>query len=144
VIILDTNVVSEAMRPEPDPGVLDWIQAQLVETLFLSAITVAELRAGVESSPEGRKKKILRENLESRFLPLFTGRVLGFDNSCTQAYAEIYAINKRLGSGVSLADALVAAIAATHVMSVATRDTRPFVSSGVAVINPWDFGQAGG
>lgn len=142
MIILDTNVVSEAMRPEPDPGVLDWIQAQLLETLFLSAITVAELRAGIESSPEGRKKKILRENLESRFLPLFTGRVLGFDSSCTQAYAEIYAINKRVGSGVSLADALVAAIAATHVMSVATRDTRPFLSSGVAVINPWDFGQA--
>jgi predicted nucleic acid-binding protein len=65
---------------------------------------------------------------------------LAFENSCTQAYAEIYALNRRAGVGVSFQDALVAAIAATNVMSVATRDTRPFLSSGVSVINPWDFG----
>jgi toxin FitB len=141
VIILDTNVVSEAMQPEPDPGVFTWIESQLLETLFLSAITVAELRAGVEAAPEGRKKETLREKLEGDLLPLFTGRILAFENSCTQAYAEIYALNRRAGVGVSFQDALVAAIAATNVMSVATRDTRPFLSSGVSVINPWDFGQ---
>lgn len=141
MIILDTNVVVEAMQPEPDPGVFSWVEAQLLETLFLSSITVAELRAGVEAAPDGRKKETLREKLEGDFLPLFTGRVLAFENSCTQVYAEISALNRRAGVGVSFPDALVAAIAATNVMSVATRDTRPFVSSGVSVINPWDFGQ---
>jgi predicted nucleic acid-binding protein len=108
--------------------------------MFLSAITVAELRAGVEAAPDGRKKEALRKKLEEDFLPLFTRRVLAFENSCTQAYAEIYALNRRAGIAVSLQDALVAAIAASNVMSVATRDTQPFLSSGVSVINPWDFG----
>lgn len=141
MIILDTNVVSEGMQPEPHAGVFEWMQAQLLETLFLSSVTVAELRAGVESAPEGKKKKLLREKLEERMLPLFTGRVLPFDNLCTQSYAEIYALNRRNGVGVSLQDALVAAVAATNVMSVATRDTSPFLASGIAVVNPWDFGR---
>jgi predicted nucleic acid-binding protein len=142
MIILDTNVVSEGMQPQPNPEVMEWIQAQLVETLFLSSITVAELRAGIESSPDGKKKEVLRQKLEEKMLPLFTGRVLSFDYACSSAYAEIYALNRRQGTGVSLQDALVAAIAATNVMAVATRDTRPFLSSGVAVVNPWDFARA--
>ena len=128
------------MQPQPDPGVFSWIESQLLETMFLSAITVAELRAGVEAAPDGRKKEALRKKLQEDFLPLFTGRVLAFENSCTQAYAEIYALNRRNGIALSLQDALVAAIAASNVMSVATRDTGPFLSSGVSVINPWDFG----
>jgi len=139
MILLDTNVVSEAMKENPDPAVIRWMDSQSVETLYLSCVTVGELRAGVEVAPEGKKKKMLSDRLEGRVLPLFAGRILAFDVACSRAYAEIFAINRRKGSRVSLPDAFVAAIAATHVMSVATRDTRPFESSGVAVINPWGF-----
>jgi hypothetical protein len=139
MIILDTNVVSEAMKLVPDPGVMDWLDTQLVESMFLSAVTVGELRAGLETMPEGKKKVKLKEKFEGEVLPLFRGRILAFDQTCTLAYAEIYALNRRRGVAVSLADALVASTAASHVMSVATRDTTPFTSSGVAVINPWDF-----
>lgn len=139
MILLDTNVVSELMKPQPDPRVTQWVEAQVFETLFLSAITLAEMRAGIEIMPIGKRRSRLRERFERDFLPLFTGRVLGFDQSCTIAYAEHTLKSRRKGYSLSVFDSLLAAIAATHVMSVATRDTRPFNVSGVSVINPWDL-----
>ena len=87
MILLDTNVVSEPLRPAPDARVIEWIDAQPLETLFLSAITVAELRAGLALLPAGKRRTGLQQNLEKRVLPLFAGRVLSFDLACTQAYA---------------------------------------------------------
>ena len=137
MILLDTNVVSEPLRPAPDPRVIEWIDAQPLETLFLSAITVAELRAGVALLPGGKRRSGLQQNLEKRVLPLFAGRVLPFDLACTQAYAELMAQARVAGLAVATTDGYIAAIAAANGFSVATRDTGAFEAAGAAVINPW-------
>ena len=137
MILLDTNVVSEPLRQTPAARVIEWIDAQPLETLYLSAITVAELRAGVALLPPGKRRAGLHENLEKRVLPLFAGRVLPFDLPCTQSYAELMAKARKAGSTVAAVDGYIAAIAAANGFSVATRDTRPFEAAGVTVINPW-------
>jgi toxin FitB len=137
MILLDTNVVLEPLRPTPDPRVVEWIDAQALETLFLSAITVAELRAGVALLPAGKRRAGLQENLETRVLPLFAGRVLPFDLGCTEAYAKLMAKARASGLAVASADGYIAAIAAANGLAVATRDTGPFEAAGAAVINPW-------
>ena len=137
MILLDTNVVSEPLRAAPDARVIEWIDAQPLETLFLSAITVAELRAGVALLPAGKRRASLQESLETRVLPLFAGRVLPFDLGCTQAYAELRAKARAAGLAITSADGYIAAIAAANGLVVATRDTVPFEAAGAAVINPW-------
>ena len=137
MILLDTNVVSEPLRPAPDAHVTDWIDAQALETLFLSAITVAELRAGLALLPAGRRRMGLQESLETRVLPLFSGRVVPFDLGCTQAFADLMAKARASGLAISSADGYIAAIAAANGLTVATRDTGPFLAAGVSVINPW-------
>jgi predicted nucleic acid-binding protein len=138
MILLDTNVVSEPLRHSPEPRVIEWIDAQPLETLYLSAVTVAELRAGVALLPAGKRRTALHENLERQVLPLFTGRVLALDLSCTMAYAELTVKARAIGMAIATADGYIAAIAATHGFSVATRDASPFDAAGVAVINPWN------
>ncbi|MCA0325146.1 MAG: type II toxin-antitoxin system VapC family toxin [Proteobacteria bacterium] len=137
MILLDTNVVSEPLRQAPEGRVIEWVDAQAMETLFLSAITVAELRAGVAMLPAGKRRAGLQDALETRVLPLFAGRVLSFDLACTQAYATLIAKARAAGMAVAAADGYIAAIAATHGLAVATRDAGPFEAAGVAVINPW-------
>lgn len=137
MILLDTNVMSEPLRRAPEPRVIDWIDAQPMETLFLSAMTVAELRAGVALLPAGKRRSGLHENLEKRVLPLFAGRVLPFDISCTQAYAALMAKARSAGLAIATADGYIAAIAAANGFSVATRDTSPLQAAGVSVIDPW-------
>ena len=137
MILLDTNVVSEPLRPAPDTRVVEWIDAQPLETLFLSAITVAELRAGVALLPAGKRRAGLQESLETRVLPLFAGRVLPFDLGCTQAYAELMAQARASGLAVANADGYIAAIAAANGLAVASRDTGPFLAAGAKVIDPW-------
>ena len=137
MILLDTNVVSEPLRPAPNARVVEWIDSQTLETLFLSAITVAELRAGLAMLPAGKRRAGLQESLEIRVLPLFSGRVLPFDVACTQAYAELMAKARSSGLAIASADAYIAAIAAANGLTVATRDTSPFGAAGAAVINPW-------
>ena len=137
MILLDTNIVSEPLRPAPDTRVIAWIDAQPLETLFLSAIPVAELRAGVALLPAGKRRTGLQQNLEKRVLPLFAGRVLPFDLACTQAYAELMARARKAGLAIATADGYIAAIAATNGFTVASRDTGPFEAAGAAVINPW-------
>lgn len=137
MILLDTNVVSEPLRSAPDARVVQWLDAQPMETLFLSAITVAELRAGAAMLPAGKRRASLQDSLENRVLPLFTGRVLSFDMACTPAYSALLAHARASGLAIATADGLIAAIAATHGLSVATRDVRPFEAAGVDVINPW-------
>jgi toxin FitB len=139
MILLDTNVVSEPLRPAPDARVIAWIDAQALETLFLSAITVAELRAGVALLPAGKRRTALQESLETQVLPLFTGRVLPFDLACTQAYAQLMAKARAAGLVVASVDGYIAAIAAANGLAVATRDIWPFEAAGVAVIDPWQM-----
>lgn len=137
MILLDTNVVSEPLRPAPDARVVAWIDAQPLETLFLSAITVAELRAGVALLPAGKRRAGLHDSLETRVLPLFAGRVLPFDLGCSPAYAALVAQARAAGLAIASADGYIAAIAATNGLAVATCDTGPFEAAGVTVINPW-------
>lgn len=137
MILIDTNVISEPLRAAPEPRVVEWLDAQLLETLFLSVITVAELRFGIARLPAGRRRDGLRERLETQVLPAFAGRVLAFDLAATQTYADLMAKTQAAGFAIGLADGYIAAIATVSGMTVATRDTTPFTALGVSVINPW-------
>ena len=138
MILLDTNVISEPQRQSPNARVLDWIDAQALETLYLSAITVAELRAGIALMPAGKRRDSLHVNLEQRLLPMFANRVLSFDMACTKAYAELLAKSRAAGLAIETADAFIAAVALANGFTVATRDTSPFEAAGLNVINPWE------
>jgi predicted nucleic acid-binding protein len=137
MILIDTNVVSEPWKSAPDPNVLSWIDAQVVETLFLSAITVAELRFGIAAMPAGKRQTILHDRLERDVLPLFSGRILAFDFEASQFYSELMARARRSGKAIGTADGHIAAIAAARDLVVATRDQSPFEAAGLRVINPW-------
>lgn len=137
MILLDTNVMSEPLRQAPEPRVIAWIDAQPMETLYLCAITVAELRVGVALLPAGKRRTALHENLEKRVLPLFAGRVLPFDLPSTQAYAALMAKARKADLAVATGDGYIAAIAAANGFAVATRDTAPFEAAGAVVMNPW-------
>lgn len=137
MILIDTNVISEPLRKAPEARVIGWIDAQPLETLYLSAVTVAELRFGVASLPPGKRRNGLQESLERQVLPLFAGRVLAFDMTVSQFYAELMAKARAAGLAIATADGYIAATAAAHGMPVATRDAAPFEAAGVPVINPW-------
>ncbi len=137
MILLDTNVISEPLRAAPDPRVVAWLDAQPLETLFMSVVTVAELRFGIARLPAGRRRDGLIGQLEMQVLPSFAGRVLNFDLAATQRYAEAMAKAQAHGRTVGVADGFIAATAAANGMTVATRDTSPFAAMGLSVINPW-------
>jgi predicted nucleic acid-binding protein len=137
MILIDTNVISEPLRLSPDPRVIDWLDDQPLETLFLSVVTVAELRFGVARLPDGKRRDGLRERLETQVLPSFAGRILTFDLAATQAYADLMAKAQAAGLAIGMADGYIAAIARSNGMTVASRDTTPFEAAGVSVINPW-------
>jgi len=139
MILLDTHVVSEPLRALPDPKVLDWLDAQAIETLYLSSITVAELRFGIAVLPEGKRRDTLLSSLEQRVLPLFAGRILGFDLAAAQSYAALRAHARASWQAIATADGYIAAIAAAKGFAIATRDSSPFEAAGLSVINPWDF-----
>ena len=137
MILLDTNVISEPLRKAPEARVVQWIDEQPLETLYLSAITVAELRYGVASLPTGKRRNGLHDSLETRVLPLFAGRVLAFDLAASQIYADLMSKTRAAGFTISAADGYIAATAASSGMTVATRDTAAFDAAGVPVVNPW-------
>jgi predicted nucleic acid-binding protein len=139
MILLDTNVISEPLRRAPNAGVVAWIDEQPIETLYLAAITVAELRFGVVSMPAGKRRDILRERLEKQVIPLFIGRVLPFHVGASQIYAERMATAQALGLTIGPADGYIAATAAANGLMVATRDASPFKAAGLEVIDPWEF-----
>lgn len=137
MILLDTNVISEPWKPAPDSAVLTWLDAQAIETLFISAISIAELRFGITLMPSGKRQKILRDRLEGEFLPIFDRRVLPFGVGTAQFYAELMAAGRTSGKAIGKADGYIAATAAENHLAVATRDTSPFEAAGLRVINPW-------
>jgi predicted nucleic acid-binding protein len=138
VIVLDTNVVSEPLKLAGEPAVSAWLDRQTIETLFLTAISLAELRYGVAVLPEGRRKAGLSAALEQRVIGLFGPRILTFDTAAADAYAVIRARTKSAGKTIGAADCYIAATVAAHGFTVATRDTAPFEAAGVPVINPWE------
>lgn len=136
MIVLDTNVVSEAMKPEPDPAVRDWLDEQAAETLYISSVTVAELLFGIGTMPNGRRKQKLTTTLDG-MLPLFEGRILAFDTDAARHYADLAVAARKAGMGFPTPDGYIAAIATAHGFTVATRDASAFDAAGVPVIDPW-------
>lgn len=136
MIVLDTNVVSEAMKPEPHPAVMTWLNAQAAPTLYLSSVTLAELLFGIAALPAGRRKDLLSQALEG-LLRLFRNRVLPFDADAARHYAELAVTARAGGRGFPTPDGYIAAIAASRGFMVASRDTAPYEAARVPVINPW-------
>ncbi|WP_405138409.1 type II toxin-antitoxin system VapC family toxin [Nocardia sp. NBC_01388] len=137
MIILDTNVISEPLRKAPDPRVAEWLDAQNIETLYLTAVTVGELRYGAAAMPEGRRRDLLVEQLEKHTLPLFSGRVLAYDLEAAAEYARLMSTARAGGHAIATADGMIAATAAAAGFTVATRDTAPFEAAGVPIVDPW-------
>jgi predicted nucleic acid-binding protein len=140
MILVETNVVSETMRRLPDVKVVAWLNSQASATLHLSAISLAELVLGIAVMPNGRRKTELGLALGERALGLFDERVLAFDEAAASAYASVISRARALGRPIGMADGQIAAIAITHGLTVATRDTAPFEAAGLPVINPWHDG----
>jgi hypothetical protein len=137
MILLDTNVVSEPMRQMPDRRVRDWLDAQVIETLYLSTISLSELLLGIESLPAGKRRRTLAAALGRHIVSLFDGRIIPFDVAAAEAYAKVVTRARRQGHAISVADGQTAAIAAARDLRVASRDEMPFQAAGLAVINPW-------
>jgi toxin FitB len=137
MILVDTNVVSETMRSAPDPAVIAWLDAQLAESLYLSAISLSELLLGIAVLPDGRRKIELGSALLSQALILFGDRVLTFDVPAARAYAAIVSGARAASVAIGVADGQIAVIASAGGLAVATRDTKPFEAAGLKVINPW-------
>jgi predicted nucleic acid-binding protein len=129
MILLDTNVVSEAMKPEPAPPVRAWLDAQAAETLYLSSITIAELMFGIGALRKGKRKDKLAAALDG-VLDLLADRILPFDTRAARRYAEMAVSPRAAGKGFPTPDGYIAAI-------VASRDTSAFTAASLNVINPW-------
>ena len=140
MILLDTNVVSEAMKPEPDSAVHNWLDEQTAETLYLSSVTIAELMFGIGALPKGKRKDKRKDKLTAALagvLELFADRTLPFDTSAARRYADLALKARAAGKGFPTPDGYIAAIAASHDFAVAARDTSAFTAAGLAVIDPW-------
>ena len=140
MILLDTNVVSEAMKPAPDDTVRVWLDEQAAETLFLSSVTIAELMFGIGALPDGKRKDRLTEALDG-VMELFADRVLPFDVGAARQYAELAVKARAAGKGFPTPDGYIAAIAASKGFAVATRDNSAFEAANVTVIDPWKAGR---
>jgi predicted nucleic acid-binding protein len=136
MIVLDTNVVSEAMKPEPDPAVRAWLNDQAAETLYLTSVTLAELLFGIGALPAAKRKDMLAQTLDG-LMGLFRDRVLPFDTDAARRFAELAVTAKNGGRGFPTPDGYIAAIAASRGFIVASRDTAPYEAATVTVINPW-------
>jgi predicted nucleic acid-binding protein len=136
MILLDTNVVAEAIKPQPHPLVLAWLDAQSAESVFLSSITVAELRFGVGVLPDGRRKALLAALVDG-VLDQFRDRVLPFDAAAARHHADLAVKARAAGRGFPTPDGYIAAIADAHGFTVASRDPVAFRAAGLTVIDPW-------
>ena len=137
MIVVDTNIISEPFKRQPEKRVLDWLDGQAPETLYLASISLAEILTGIETAPEGRFQRELRQGVADLLARVFAGRILPFDAAAAHRYAQIQGQAKRAGQGIGVTDGQIAAIAMQRGFAVATRDVHPFQVAGVMVINPW-------
>jgi predicted nucleic acid-binding protein len=137
VIILDTNVISALMRSEPDPAVVRWLDALPPESLWTTAITVFEVRLGLEVLAAGRRRQLLEPAFAAALEEDFAGRVLPFDQAAAQAAGRIAAERRRAGKTVEVRDVQIAGIATARKSAVATRNRRHFEGLGVDLLDPW-------
>ena len=137
MVVVDTDVVSALMHSDPNAEVLAWLDSRPTRVFFVTAVTEAEVSAGIAFLPEGARRRGLAEAAERAFSGLFAGRVLPFDSAAARAYAEIAAARRAGGRPLSLADCQIAAIARSRNMTVATRNVRDFEGMGIEVLDPW-------
>jgi toxin FitB len=137
MIILDTNIVSEFMRPQPNEGVVQWLGAQVAETTYITAITLAELRLGLATMPKGQRQDMLADRISKLETQSFNGRCLPFDAKAAHSYALITAHRRAIGRPISQSDAMIAAITRSLGMTLATRNAGDFVETNIKLHNPW-------
>lgn len=137
MILLDTNVVSELMRPAPAEAVLAWFAAQDAANLFLSAIGEAELRRGAAMLPAGKRRAQLMAAIDAMIAEDFADRILPFDSAAAQAFVLVFLERRAAGRPISFADCQIAATARAQGAAIATRNTADFADCGIAVIDPW-------
>jgi hypothetical protein len=137
VILLDTNVISELMRPQPDPQVLAWSNSLDPEGVAMTAMNEAEILHGLARLPDGRRKQALRRRWDALANELFAGRVWPFTSEAAHWYGELVSHRERLARPIATADAVIAAIALAYGASLATRNTKDFAELGLQLINPW-------
>lgn len=139
MIVVDTNVISELLRPRCDESVAAWADAQPATSLFITSINAAELWAGVALLPDGARKRGLESSLDALLDRLFAGRRLAFDDAAARAYGPLVGRTQADGTPLPLADGLIAALALSRGFAVATRDELPFRAAGIEVLNPWAY-----
>lgn len=132
--LIDTNVISELRRKKPNKGVTNWFSKRPATTLYLSVLTLGEIRKGVESVADDARRAALTDWLEVALPAFFTGRILPIDASVADRWGYLMAAAKR---PIPAIDSLIAATAAHHALTVVTRNEKDFVELGVDVINPW-------
>lgn len=136
--LLDTNVLSELMRPTPAPPVLQWMDAQAAQNLFTSAITRAEIELGLALLPQSKRRLALATQSKAMFEEDFAGRCLAFDERCAPIYGALMAARTRQGRPMSVEDAQIAAVCMAHKKTLVTRNTADFENiDGLRLINPW-------
>ncbi|MFV0526646.1 MAG: type II toxin-antitoxin system VapC family toxin [Acidimicrobiales bacterium] len=137
MIVLDTNVISELMRPAPSLVVIDWVDQQIATDLHLASTTVAELLYGIARLPVGSRRSNLADQVEVMITTDFQQRVLPFDLTAAPHYADIAAARATAGRPIGAADAQIAATCRSHGATLATRSTKDFDDTGITIINPW-------
>lgn len=138
MILLDTNLISETMRPSPSAKVLQWLGSQSTRSLYVSSVTVAEIGFGLRTLPEGRRRLDLQSRFDTFMKRGFEHRILAFNESSARLYAEIMGFRKEIGRPMSLLDGQIASIARSHSFSLATRNVDDFESCGITVVNPFE------
>jgi predicted nucleic acid-binding protein len=138
MIVLDTNVISEPLKPLADPAVLRWLDSQDPEMLYLTATNLAEILIGIALPPVGKRKRGMEQAIQSLLTKLFAGRILSFDREAAIAFALLGSRAAAKGYSISVADCQIASIAAVHGFTIATRDTSSFLAAGVPIVNPWE------
>lgn len=138
MIIIDTNVVSELMRASPEPAVLIWFAGHPADTLYLTAISEAELRTGAAILPAGQRRDRLVGAIDAMIAQDFAGRILPLHSLAARSYAEIAAARRAAGKPIMDADCQIAAIALAGAAAIATRNVKDFEGCGIDVINPWN------
>lgn len=137
MILLDTNVISALMQREPDRAVLTWLDAQPPESIWTTAITVFEIRFGLELLPAGKRRRSLEEAFAAMLTDDFEGRIIAFDEAAALAAAEMSAQRKKIGRSLEIRDVQIAGIAIARRATVATRNVRHFNDLGARVVDPW-------
>jgi len=138
MIVLDTSILSELIKPTPDANVERWVADQPVASLFISAITEAELRYGIAILPVGKRRTILCDTIAAILEIEFRGQILPFDSGAAIHFAEIASHRRKLGRPIMQADAQIAAIALSRGAALATRNQADFEACGLTIINPWN------